>query len=146
MSQPDRTSLPIRRETSLASPTGRLRVRNPIGPHRAPHSPEGAPNVLLVLIDDAGFGNRARSAARSRRRTTRAWPKAASATTGSTSRRCARRRAAPLTGRNTAGSASIGEFAGRVPRLLRDLPTDCAPLPRILRDNGTAQQRSASGI
>jgi arylsulfatase len=31
-------------------------------------APPGAPNVLLVLIDDAGFGNRRRSAARARPR------------------------------------------------------------------------------
>ena len=44
----------------------------PIEPLRPP---EGAPNVLVILIDDAGFGSRrAPSAARVRRRTSSASP------------------------------------------------------------------------
>ncbi|CAN5420751.1 hypothetical protein BH10ACT5_BH10ACT5_16990 [soil metagenome] len=39
--------------------------------------PEGAPNVLIVLIDDTGFGRRARSAGHASRRTPRSWPRAA---------------------------------------------------------------------
>ncbi len=61
------------------------------------------------------------------------------ATTGSMSRRCAlRQRAALLSGRNnhTVGFGSVGEFAGRLPGYSATLPRDCAPLPRVLRDNG----------
>ena len=58
MSQPDRTSLPIRREAFAGVANRTLEGSQPdwnlIG-HPTP--PEGAPNVLLVLIDDAGFGN-----------------------------------------------------------------------------------------
>ena len=58
MSEPDRSSLPIRREpfSGVANKTldGSQPDWNLIG-HPIPR--EGAPNVLLVLIDDAGFGN-----------------------------------------------------------------------------------------
>jgi hypothetical protein len=58
MSEPDRTSLPIRRPSSRAVANRTLAGSEPdwnlIG-HVQP--PMGAPNVLLVLIDDAGFGN-----------------------------------------------------------------------------------------
>jgi hypothetical protein len=54
----DRTSLPIRREAFAGVANRTLAGSQPdwnlIG-HPTP--PEGAPNVLLVLIDDAGFGN-----------------------------------------------------------------------------------------
>ncbi len=58
MSHVDRSHLPIRRP-SFSGVTGKtLAGSQPdwdlIG-HPTP--PEGAPNVLLVLIDDAGFGN-----------------------------------------------------------------------------------------
>ncbi len=58
LSEQDRTSLPIRRETFAGVANRTLAGSQPdwnlIG-HPTP--PEGAPNVLLVLIDDAGFGN-----------------------------------------------------------------------------------------
>ena len=58
MSQPDRSKLPIRKR-----PFGGVANRTLGGSqpdweelsHVEP--PDGAPNVLLVLIDDAGFGN-----------------------------------------------------------------------------------------
>ncbi len=51
---------------------------------------------------------------------------------------CSPTRAALLTGRNNhaVGFGSIGEFAGGFPGYSASLPRDCAPLPRILRDNG----------
>ena len=38
--------------------------------------PEGAPNVLVILIDDAGFGSAAPLAAPARRRPRRSWRRA----------------------------------------------------------------------
>src|SRR3954471_11144427 len=56
--RPDRTRLPIRRPAFTGVTAKTLAGSEPdwglIG-HAAP--PEGAPNVLVVLIDDAGFGN-----------------------------------------------------------------------------------------
>jgi Sulfatase len=51
---------------------------------------------------------------------------------------CSPTRAPLLTGRNshTVGFGSVGEFAGGFPGYSATLPRDCAPLPRILRDNG----------
>src|SRR6476659_8719894 len=58
MSEPDRTNLPIRRlpfqGVSNKTLDGSKPDWNLIG---HPEAPPGAPNVLLVLIDDAGFGN-----------------------------------------------------------------------------------------
>ncbi len=58
MGEPDRSTLPIRRETFAGVANRTLDGSKPdwnlIG---HPMPPEGAPNVLLVLIDDAGFGN-----------------------------------------------------------------------------------------
>ena len=58
MSDVDRSHLPIRRPTFSGVINKTLDGSQPdwnlIG-HPTP--PEGAPNVLLVLIDDAGFGN-----------------------------------------------------------------------------------------
>ena len=55
--KPDRTVLPIPDRTFGGAPGARSTSRSPTGrssPARKP--PEGAPNVLIVLIDDAGFG------------------------------------------------------------------------------------------
>ncbi len=58
MSEPDRTNLPIRRlpfqGVSKKTLDGSKPDWNLIG---HPEAPPGSPNVLLVLIDDAGFGN-----------------------------------------------------------------------------------------
>ena len=58
MNEPDRAHLPIRRGAFQGVTNRTLEGSQPdwnlIG-HPVP--PEGAPNVLLVLIDDAGFGN-----------------------------------------------------------------------------------------
>jgi len=55
--------------------------------------PKGAPNVLLIITDDAGFGVPSTSAASSRRRQWTALRRRGCATTGSSPPRCARRRA-----------------------------------------------------
>jgi hypothetical protein len=58
MSDPDRTRLPIRRPPFGGVCNKTLAGSEPdwnlIG---HPEPPPGSPNVLLVLIDDAGFGN-----------------------------------------------------------------------------------------
>ena len=140
MSEPDRTKLPIRRARFQGVADRTLHGSVPdwdlIG-HVTP--PRGAPNVLLVLIDDAGFGNPATFGGPI------ATPNYTRIAEGGlrynrfhVTALCSPTRAALLTGRNshTVGFGSIGEFAGGFPGYSAILPRDCAPLPRILRDNG----------
>ena len=106
----------------------------------SPRAPEGAPNVLLVLIDDAGFGNPSTfggpiqtpnlHAAGGRR--------ACATTAFHVTALCSPTRAALLTGRNhhSVGFGSVGELSGGLPGLLGVLAEGLAPFPRILQENG----------
>jgi arylsulfatase A-like enzyme len=140
MSEPDRTRLPIRRPPfgGVANRTlaGSEPEWNLIG-HVEP--PAAAPNVLLVLIDDAGFGNPSTFGGPI------ATPNYTRIAEGGlkynrfhVTALCSPTRAALLTGRNshTVGFGSVGELSGGFPGYSATLPRDCAPLPRILRDNG----------
>jgi arylsulfatase A-like enzyme/uncharacterized membrane protein len=104
-----------------------------------PQPPEGAPNVLIVLIDDAGFGNP----------DTFGGPIATPNLTrvarmGLTYNRfhvtavCSPTRAAMLTGRNhhRVGFGSIAEYPGPFPGYTAARPKSCTALPRILKENG----------
>ena len=104
-----------------------------------PRPPEGAPNVLVVLIDDAGFGNP----------DTFGGPIATPAMTrvrdmGLAYNRfhvtaiCSPTRAALLTGRNQhrVGFGSIAEYPGPFPGYTAAVPKSCTPVVRTLRDNG----------
>ena len=140
MSQPDRTSLPIRREPFAGVSNRTLDGSQPdwnlIG-HPSP--PEGAPNILLVLIDDAGFGNPSTFGGPIQTPNyTRMAEGGLRYNRFHVTALCSPTRAALLTGRNNhaVGFGSIGEFAGGFPGYSAILPRDCAPLPRILRDNG----------
>ena len=140
MSEPDRSRLPIRRETFAGVANKSLDGSQPdwnlIG-HPTP--PEGAPNVLLVLIDDAGFGNPGTFGGPIRTPNyTRMAQGGLRYNRFHVTALCSPTRAALLTGRNNhaVGFGSIGEFAGGFPGYSATLPRDCAPLPRILRDNG----------
>ena len=140
MSQPDRSKLPIRQHRFVGTANRTLGGSDPdweaIGHVEAP---DGAPNVLLVLIDDAGFGNAgtfggpidtpnysriAREGVRYNRFHVAAL--------------CSPTRAALLTGRNShaVGFGSVGEFSTGFAGYTAFVPDDCVPFPRILRDNG----------
>ena len=107
-------------------------------PRRAP---DGAPNVLLVILDDVGFG----------------WPSAFGgmiemptaerlANNGlrynqfHTTALCSPTRAALLTGRNhhTAHSGNIGELATGFPGYDGIIPKSCATIAELLSQNGYA--------
>ena len=124
----------------MAPSIGPSTVRSPIGTSsdiRRP--PEGAPNVLLVLIDDAGFGNPSTFGGPIQTPNyTRVAEGGLRYNRFHVTALCSPTRAALLTGRNNhaVGFGSIGEFAGGFPGYSAILPRDCAPLPRILRDNG----------
>ena len=104
-----------------------------------PKPPEDAPNVLVVLIDDAGFGNP----------DTFGGPIATPAMSrvrdmGLAYNRfhvtaiCSPTRAALLTGRNQhrVGFGSIAEYPGPFPGYTAAVPKTCTPVVRVLRDNG----------
>jgi arylsulfatase len=102
-------------------------------------APEGAPNVLVVLIDDAGFGNPATFGGPiDTPNYTRMADEGLRYNRFHLPALCSPTRAALLTGRNAhaVGFGSIGEFSTGFPGYTAFLPDDCAPLPRILGDNG----------
>ena len=137
---PDRTVLPIP-DPNFGGTVGRTLDASVADwtINMTPSAPEGAPNVLLVLIDDAGFGNPS----------TFGGPVSTPAMTrvagqGLTYNRfhvtalCSPSRAALLTGRNhhTVGFGSIGELPGPFPGYAASVPKDCAPFVRALQGNG----------
>ena len=106
--------------------------------------PAGAPNVLVVLIDDAGFG--ASSAFGGPCATPNAERLAAGGLKFNrfhTTALCSPTRAALLSGRNhhTVGMGGITEIATSAPGYNSIRPNTCAPLAEILKLNGysTAQ-------
>jgi arylsulfatase A-like enzyme len=106
--------------------------------------PRGAPNVLVVLIDDTGFG--ASSAFGGPVNTPVAERLAANGlkyTRFHTTALCSPTRAALLTGRNhhSVGMGGITELATSAPGYTSMIPNDKAAVAKILRDNGysTAQ-------
>ncbi len=110
----------------------------PIEPLRPP---AGAPNVLVVLIDDAGFG--VSSAFGGPCRTPTAERLAADGlkfTRFHTTALCSPSRAALLSGRNhhTVGMGGITEIATSAPGYSSVRPNTCAPLAETLKLNGFA--------
>ena len=113
----------------------------PIEPLRPP---EGAPNVLVVLLDDVGFGASSVFGGPVNMPTAERL-----ANTGlkynrfHTTAMCAPTRTALLTGRNhhTVGMGAIPEMATSAPGYTSARPNNCAPLAETLRLNGysTAQ-------
>ncbi|WP_305067744.1 arylsulfatase [Lysobacter sp. KIS68-7] len=110
----------------------------PITPLRPP---AGAPNVLIVLLDDVGFG--ASSAFGGPCRTPTAERLAASGLKYNrfhTTALCSPTRAAMLSGRNhhAVGMGGITEIATSAPGYNSLRPNTCAPLAEILKLNGYA--------
>ena len=107
-------------------------------------APAGAPNVVLILLDDVGFG--ASSAFGGPCQTPTAERLAAGGlkyTRFHTTALCSPSRAAMLTGRNhhAVGMGAITEMATSAPGYNSLRPNTCAPLAEILKLNGysTAQ-------
>jgi arylsulfatase len=103
--------------------------------------PEGAPNVLLILIDDAGFGSS--SAFGGPCYTPNAERLAAGGLKYNrfhTTALCSPTRQALLTGRNhhSAGMGGITEIATGAPGYCSVLPNSMSPLARTLKLNGYA--------
>jgi len=140
MSGPDRTKLPIRRPAFGGTVARTLDGCQPDWAQiDHPHPPVGAPNVLVVLIDDAGFGNPSTFGGPiDTPNFTRIAERGLRYNRFHLTALCSPTRAALLTGRNshTVGFGSVGEFSNGFPGYTALLPHDCAPLPRILRENG----------
>jgi arylsulfatase A-like enzyme len=103
--------------------------------------PKGAPNVLIVLIDDAGFGSS--SAFGGPCQTPNAEKLAAGGLKYNrfhTTALCSPTRQALLTGRNhhSVGMGGITEIASGSPGYNSVLPNTCSPLARTLKLNGYA--------
>jgi arylsulfatase A-like enzyme/uncharacterized membrane protein len=137
---PDRTRLPIP-DKAFGGTIGRTLKDSVADWSMIPgvSAPEDAPNVLLVLIDDAGFG---------------AVDAFGGPIASPTFRRvqemgvtynhfhvtavCSPTRAALLTGRNQhrVGFGSIAEYPGPFPGYTASKPKSCAGFPRTLKENG----------
>jgi arylsulfatase A-like enzyme len=106
--------------------------------------PEGAPNVLIVLIDDVGFGASSAFGGPTNMPTAeRLAGQGLKYNRFHTTALCSPTRAALLSGRNhhTVGMGGITEIATSAPGYSSVRPNTCAPLAEILKLNGysTAQ-------
>ena len=136
----DRTRLPVADPAFKGTANRTLAGSAPdwglIG-HVAP--PEGAPNVLLVLIDDAGFGNPSTFGGPiSTPGMSRIAEEGVRYNRFHVTALCSPTRAALLTGRNhhAVGFGSIGEFSSGFPGYTAFVPEDSAPFPKVLQMNG----------
>jgi arylsulfatase len=102
-------------------------------------APKGAPNVLLVLIDDAGFGNPSTFGGPVQTpNLTRQAERGLRYNRFHVTALCSPSRAALLSGRNhhAVGFGSIAEFAGGWPGYNATWPKSAASIARILQCNG----------
>jgi arylsulfatase A-like enzyme len=143
--QPQRDVLPVPDTTPVGLTTYDAKDPDTAFPPIEPlRPPEGAPNVLLILIDDVGFG--ASSAFGGPINTPNAERLAAKGLKYNrfhTTALCSPTRQALLTGRNhhTVGMGGITEIATSAPGYNSIRPNTCAPLAETLKLNGysTAQ-------
>ncbi|WP_406829754.1 arylsulfatase [Pedococcus sp. KACC 23699] len=102
-------------------------------------APEDAPNVLVVLIDDAGFGSiDSFGGPVSSPTFTRVQDMGLTYNRFHVTAVCSPTRAALLTGRNQhrVGFGSIAEYPGPFPGYSAKRPRSCTPFPRVLQENG----------
>ncbi|MFN8187197.1 MAG: arylsulfatase [Gaiellales bacterium] len=137
---PDRTVLPIP-DKSFGGTMGRT-VDRSVGDWTmlaGPKAPEDAPNVLIVLIDDTGFGAPDTfGGGISTPNLTRVGQMGLVYNRFHVTAVCSPTRAAMLTGRNhhRVGMGTIAELPGPYPGYTGVRPRSCTALPRILRENG----------
>jgi arylsulfatase len=137
---PDRTVLPIP-DRSFGGTAGRTLDQSVADWSMipGPQAPQDAPNVLIVLIDDAGFGGPDTFGGPiSTPNLTRVQQRGLTYNRFHVTAVCSPTRAALLTGRNhhRVGFGSIAEYPGPFPGYTAARPRSCTALPRILRENG----------
>jgi arylsulfatase len=137
---PDRTVLPIA-DKAFGGTAGRTLDKSvpDWSMIPGPQPPEGAPNVLVVLIDDAGFGNPSTFGGPIETPAlTRVAEMGLAYNRFHVTAICSPTRSALLTGRNQhrVGFGSIAEYPGPFPGYTAAVPKSCAPVARILKDNG----------
>jgi arylsulfatase len=140
MTDIDRSRIPLPR-APFAGKIGKTYKESTSAWPELPHPPKGAPNVLLILLDDVGFGQSGtfggpvpmpeldKLAAEGLRYTR-----------FHTTAICGPSRAALITGRNhhNCGTGFLSEWATGFPSYNNMIPQTTASLGRILRDNGYA--------
>jgi len=137
---PDRTVLPIP-DRSYGGVAGRT-IDESVGDWSiiaGTKAPDDAPNVLIVLIDDAGFGGPDTFGGDIRTpNLTRVQQQGITYNRFHVTAVCSPTRAALLTGRNhhRVGMGGIAELPGPFPGYTGVRPRACTALPRILRENG----------
>jgi arylsulfatase len=137
---PDRSVLPVP-DRSFSGIGGRI-IDESVGDWSivAPtKAPDGAPNVLVVLIDDAGFGGPDTFGGGIRTpNLTRVQQQGITYNRFHVTAVCSPTRAAMLTGRNhhRVGMGGIAEFPAPFPGYTGIRPRSCTALPRILKENG----------
>jgi arylsulfatase len=137
---PDRTVLPIP-DKSFGGVAGRTMDESvadwTIIP--GPKAPEDAPNVLVILIDDAGFGQPDTFGGPiATPNLTRVGQMGLYYNRFHVVALCSPTRASMLTGRNQhrVGMGSVAEFPGPFPGYTGAVPKSCTAMPRVLKENG----------
>jgi arylsulfatase A-like enzyme/uncharacterized membrane protein len=136
----DRTVLPIP-DRNFGGTAGRT-LRDSVADWTmipGPKAPDDAPNVLVCLIDDAGFGGpETFGGPLSTPNFTRVQKMGLTYNRFHVTAVCSPTRAALLTGRNQhrVGFGSIAEYPGPFPGYTAAKPKSCAAFPRILKENG----------
>ena len=137
---PDRTVLPIP-DRSFGGTIGR-HLGESVGDWTiipSPKAPEGAPNVLICLIDDAGFGGPDTfGGGIATPNLTRVQEMGVTYNRFHVTAVCSPTRAALLTGRNhhRVGMGTIAELPAPYPGYTGVRPRSCTAWPRILKENG----------
>ena len=137
---PDRTVLPIP-DRNFGGVVGRT-IDESVADWSiipGPKAPDGAPNVLIVLIDDAGFGGpETFGGGINTPNLTRVQEMGLTYNRFHVTAVCSPTRAAMLTGRNhhRVGMGGIAELPGPFPGYTGTRPRSCTALPRILKENG----------